>query len=1619
MDTKRICPSCHKPLAPDVPMGLCPECLVKAGFPSGVDSETGPAHPTFVPPTVEELAKSFPQLEILELIGKGGMGAVYKARQPKLNRIVALKILPPTISNQPAFAQRFEREAQALAQLNHPGIVTLYEFGESNGQFYFLMEFVDGVNLRQLLHAGRISAREALGIVPQICDALQFAHDQGIVHRDIKPENILLDRRGRVKVADFGLAKIVGGQSEKTSSAESASASPLTDVTKVLGTPQYMSPEQMERPQEVDHRADIYALGVVFYQMLTGELPGKPLLPPSKKVQVDVRLDEVVLRALEKEPERRYQHVSQVKSDVETIVTGVAKSEARSPKLENERGISASGEETAAASLGALAPWLKAARWMARILGTVFILFVLPFVLAEGLPAIASQPGGVQMTFVGGCLLLLGFVIGWWREGRAALLIAAGWTVIRVSESNSEILTVLESVLVVAGLYAFCWWATQGRKTARALAVAAALAVLLALGRLFCPVNVFVSGVVSDAATGKPIPAAELRLLPRPARPSGETDWPNMRSDKNGHYRLYVGWYFKGQAVQLSAPGYETRTVALPPKPAGRRWLNQDWWLARVDAVSPMPSSAFAFGPVVEQTVEEVIDLDTGRVAGIPERERKSDIVANVMGALSWMERERFDAVCDGSRSFAAVGMKVAPLPAAAWTQAQPNEIHLAVNGQQAAIHTRLGLDEELATTWAFQTREGGTGILQILGRSESKQGVKLRYKLVQPTAPEPARAGFGESPVMAQKSTEDQEPRLVFLARQDDRVEGGLSTPRNRDGQRLNEDQAALFQKYVSATSPGKWRRPPDPAWTAVPVVVFTHPAFDEDSLDLAFLIDLGSDRCIAGGLVRSRNLSGRWQNFTAPAPRDRSGEATRGLVVALGQFDEFRSRPGWKADVVLGYGVGPWTDIGGFARPSAGTIEQFKSSKGNVDLLCDIATETASGPLTLRIAKTIKTPIQYRVLAGLADGRWLRAASVTNSSDNSRTYFTYDARPPEVSSLRVEVRAVRRTVFPSCDFSFLASKPETPASGSGKESSDPQAALLPAVSLAFGPVIERELSGNKSLSDCFLDADTGRVLSASRTFVESLKTRGQLYQGQTPVLNIADWARTNGVDFMLRTGETQLLLLEGLTVMSVQAFDAHEAADVVRLTDHLAETMASHTEAGFAMVCDFNSADAETQTWVFRTREGRSGVMQITGFTDKPARAKIRYKLVQDSKTHFSANAPSSQPDTALKPIPRKAVELWGVLSACMKSHEQTFQNEDAAARKALESELSKRTMQIKELLRGTVADPLIQAQDAQVQAFLAAKEANDHDAMRAARERIMEIGKQVENMLDAAVLNPASFELLIWHEAMKPEPMTVYVFEDRIDTDPAPLLARLTGLSKQKPGITVPILIGPESWVKSGGRKVVRDLETALVGSASVRLEMAGSLSELPLEMDDGLYSVTVPEWSTNQPSVLDLDSGTLHHTWQPLKLDANDPAMVNAWRNLGFDAAVPPGADYLVFPSFASVLTATADDWQASKITTMALLQRVFALSDTARRRGGMEPPPVTALFAEHQEKGGWLLTDSGSLLLVKVEKVADSPGALKVTWRRVRQVAASTPVRESGTHGSTETANAGNNERTGQ
>src|SRR5947209_8188935 len=299
------CPRCGAKVAADAPGGLCVRCLANLNLTA--DSVlTGAEALRSEPPSLAEIAPHFPQLEVLACLGRGGMGVVYKARQKSLDRLVALKILAPERERNPQFAERFAREAQALAKLSHPHIVTVYDFGQADGLFYLLMEYVDGVNLRQLLRTRQLEPKEALAIVPPICDALQYAHDHGIIHRDIKPENLLLDKAGQVKIADFGIAKMLGGDSTPHEEQE-------------VGTPHYMAPEQHATPQAADHRADIYSLGVVLYEMLTGELPAGQFELPSRKVRIDVRLDEIVLRALNREPELRFQKAGQMKTAVETL----------------------------------------------------------------------------------------------------------------------------------------------------------------------------------------------------------------------------------------------------------------------------------------------------------------------------------------------------------------------------------------------------------------------------------------------------------------------------------------------------------------------------------------------------------------------------------------------------------------------------------------------------------------------------------------------------------------------------------------------------------------------------------------------------------------------------------------------------------------------------------------------------------------------------------------------------------------------------------------------------------------------------------------------------------------------------------------------------------------------------------------------------------------------------------------------------------------------------------------------------------------------------------------------------------------------------------------------------
>jgi serine/threonine protein kinase/DUF4097 and DUF4098 domain-containing protein YvlB len=314
-----VCTKCHRPFSPakaqtlkyeEMPMALSPQ-----------DSSAAAQASSQVPEEeVLPIGTYVGRHRIVRLLGRGGMGTVYEAIQEPLNRRVALKVLAKRFSTDKHFIDRFNREAQALANLNHPSIVAIHDMGNEGGLCYFAMEFVDGVNLRQVLGQKKLAPEEALRIVPQLCEALEYAHSKGIIHRDIKPENILMSRSGQVKIADFGLARIVKGETATDN---------ITQTNMVLGTLDYMAPEQRTNPKGVDHRADIYSMGVVIYEMLTGDLPIGRFAAPSKKVTIDVRLDEVVLKTLETEPSQRYQRASFVKTDVDRIVatpSGVAAS---------------------------------------------------------------------------------------------------------------------------------------------------------------------------------------------------------------------------------------------------------------------------------------------------------------------------------------------------------------------------------------------------------------------------------------------------------------------------------------------------------------------------------------------------------------------------------------------------------------------------------------------------------------------------------------------------------------------------------------------------------------------------------------------------------------------------------------------------------------------------------------------------------------------------------------------------------------------------------------------------------------------------------------------------------------------------------------------------------------------------------------------------------------------------------------------------------------------------------------------------------------------------------------------------------------------------------------------
>ena len=271
----------------------------------------------FVAPDIAQLAPLFPGYEIESLIATGGMGAVYCAVQKSLDRTVAIKILPREFGKDAAFCAGFEAEAKAMARLNHPNLIGVYDFGEVEGMLYIIMEFVPGKSLYHSAYGIAIDAGETIRLVTGICNGLAHAHAHGIIHRDIKPSNILLDLNAQPKIGDFGLAHPVGRKIE--------------EGEEIFGTPHYTAPEVVNSPQSVNDRADIFSVGVLLHELLTGRLPAADRRPASAIIHCDPRFDAIIRRATNPQPELRYASAAEIAKDLRAIAQSTGSKVLRTP----------------------------------------------------------------------------------------------------------------------------------------------------------------------------------------------------------------------------------------------------------------------------------------------------------------------------------------------------------------------------------------------------------------------------------------------------------------------------------------------------------------------------------------------------------------------------------------------------------------------------------------------------------------------------------------------------------------------------------------------------------------------------------------------------------------------------------------------------------------------------------------------------------------------------------------------------------------------------------------------------------------------------------------------------------------------------------------------------------------------------------------------------------------------------------------------------------------------------------------------------------------------------------------------------------------------------------------
>jgi len=286
---------------------LDPSGLLRGALEKTSDSWPAAGPVSWSQPSDTEVTALFPGYTDIKVLGRGGMGAVYSATQVSLDRRVAIKLLPSEFNHDPAATQRFRDEARLLAKLNHPHIVSIYDFGETaEGSFYFIMEYVDGTDLHQVIRKDKLPPMKAVEMMQQVCEALEFAHTQGFVHRDIKPANILIDQQGRVKVSDFGLAILITDRGQSLPDLEES----------IIGTPVYIAPEQLQGNPHVDHRADIYSLGIMFHQLLAGSLPDRTSPLKGQHTPIAQRMNHIIGRAMEENPDKRYPNISEMLQDI-------------------------------------------------------------------------------------------------------------------------------------------------------------------------------------------------------------------------------------------------------------------------------------------------------------------------------------------------------------------------------------------------------------------------------------------------------------------------------------------------------------------------------------------------------------------------------------------------------------------------------------------------------------------------------------------------------------------------------------------------------------------------------------------------------------------------------------------------------------------------------------------------------------------------------------------------------------------------------------------------------------------------------------------------------------------------------------------------------------------------------------------------------------------------------------------------------------------------------------------------------------------------------------------------------------------------------------------------------